>query len=271
VETYDVTFAGFGGDPVRAWLHLPAAPVRAAGPLAGVVQYMGYNGGRGLPHEHTLWAQAGYAHLVMDTRGQGSGWTTGDTPDPTPSGPAQPGFLTRGIESPADHYYRRVFVDAVRALRVLRQQPLVDPRRVAAAGISQGGGLALAVAALVPDLPAVMPDVPFLCHIRRGVEIADGDPYAEVARYLGAHRDRATSVFATLAHFDGAVLGRRATAPALFSVAMMDQTCPPSTVFAAYHQYGGPKEMCVYEFNDHEGGAAFQQRRQLDWLAGVLG
>jgi cephalosporin-C deacetylase len=63
------------------------------------------------------------------------------------------------------------------------------------------------------------------------------------------------------------VLAERATAPALFSVALMDQTCPPSTVFAAYNAYGGPKELTVYEYNDHEGGEGFQRGRQLEWLA----
>ena len=47
---------------------------RTAGPLPAVVEYVGYGGGRGLPHERVLWAAAGYAHLVMDTRGQGSSW-----------------------------------------------------------------------------------------------------------------------------------------------------------------------------------------------------
>src|SRR4051794_36929245 len=48
VSTYDVEFRGFGGHPIRAWLHLPAAPLRGPGPLRGVVQFQGYNGGRGL-------------------------------------------------------------------------------------------------------------------------------------------------------------------------------------------------------------------------------
>src|SRR5215212_3509677 len=89
IETFDVTFSGFYGEPVRAWLHLPTARQE---PLGCVVQYIGYNGGRGLPHQWTLWASAGYAHLVMDTRGQGTGTCPGDTPDPHGSGPATAGF-----------------------------------------------------------------------------------------------------------------------------------------------------------------------------------
>ncbi len=272
VETYDVTFTGADGDPVRAWLHLPAEASRGWR-LPGVVQYQGYNGGRGLPHEHVLWALAGYAHLVMDTRGQGSGWTTGATADPVGSGPAQPGFLTRGIEDPQTYYYRRVYADAVAAHEVLRSHPLVDPDRVAVAGGSQGGGLALSVAALAPSsVAAVLSDVPFLTDFRRAASISSSEPYGELVRYLAAHRD--SRAFETLAYFDVSVLARQATAPALFSVALMDATCPPSTVFAAYRSYGGPgfadKSIEVYEFNDHEGGQAFHQQRQLAWLADLL-
>ncbi|MBX5448045.1 MAG: acetylxylan esterase, partial [Acidothermus cellulolyticus] len=184
--------------------------------------------------------------------------------------PAQPGFMTRGILDPYTYYYRRVYVDAVQAVRTLRAHPLVDAARVAVTGVSQGGGLSLAAAALVPDVAAVMPDVPFLCHFRRACEISPADPYGEIVRYLKAHRDQVEQVFATLAYFDGAVLATRATAPALFSVAVMDQICPPSTVFAAFHAYRGPKEIVVYPFNDHEGGGPFQAGRQLRWLAAVL-
>ena len=270
VETHDVSYAGSGGSPVRAWLHLPARALRRDGALPGIVQYQGYNGGRGLPHEHVFWASAGFAQLVVDTRGQGSGWTVGDTGDPVGSAAAQPGFLTRGVLSPQDYYYRRVHTDAVRAVEVLRDHPDVDGDRVAVTGISQGGGIALAVAALADGVRAVLPDVPFLCDFPRAARIAPGDPYGEIVRYLKAHRDRGDRVFRTLSYFDAAVLARRSSAPALFSVALMDEICPPSTVFAAYNAYGGPKEISVYPFNDHEGGEAHHQRVQLAWLRSRL-
>jgi cephalosporin-C deacetylase len=263
-DTFDVTFAGFGGSPVRGWLRVPAG---TADPLPAVVEYIGYGGGRGLAHERTLYAAAGYAHLVMDTRGQGSSWSVGDTPDPDGTGePAHPGFMTRGILDPSTYYYRRVFADAVRAVEAAWSHPLVDARRVAVTGGSQGGGISIAVSGLVPDLVAVAPDVPFLCDFPRAVTLVDTDPYEEIARYLKAHRDHVAAAMRTLAYFDGAILGRAATAPALFSVGLMDAICPPSTVFAAYHHYGGPKTILEYPFNDHEGGAGFHDLAKLDWL-----
>jgi cephalosporin-C deacetylase len=265
VTTYDVSFAGYGGTPVRAWLHLP---YDAGAPLPVVVEFVGYGGGRGLAHERVLWATAGYAHFIMDTRGQGSTWSVGDTADPDgPGGPAHPGFMTRGILDPATYYYRRVFGDAVRAVEAARSHPSIDPTRVAVTGGSQGGAITIAAAALIPDLSAVAPDVPALSDLPRLVTIIDKDPHREITHYLKAHRDHAVQVFETLSYFDAAILATRANAPALFSVALMDEICPPSTVYAAYNHYAGPKEITEYPFNDHEGGQGFHDLVKMRWLA----
>ncbi|WP_326789454.1 acetylxylan esterase [Streptomyces sp. NBC_00151] len=264
VTVHDVTFAGFGGHPIKGWLTVPAW---ANSPLPTVVEFIGYGGGRGLPHTHLLWASAGFAHFVMDTRGQASGWGGGDTPDPVGSAPAFPGFMTRGIEDPETYYYRRLFTDAVRAVEAARSHPLVDAARVAALGGSQGGGITIAVGALVPDLAAVAPDVPFLCDFPRATVLTDRAPYREIGNYLKTHRGRTEQVRRTLSYFDGVHFAARGRAPALFSAALEDQTCPPSTVFAAFNAWANEdKEIEVYDFNDHEGGGPYQQAAQLRWL-----
>ena len=115
VESFDVTFRGFGGQPIKGWLNLPR---QRSNSLPCVVEYIGYGGGRGLAQDWLFWAAAGYAHFIMDTRGQGSSWSRGDTPDSEPDGgsPQYPGFMTRGILEPKTYYYRRLFTDAVRAV-----------------------------------------------------------------------------------------------------------------------------------------------------------
>ena len=269
VDVRDLTFSGFGGQPVRGWVVTPRA---ATGPLPCVVEFIGYGGGRGLPHEWLDWSAAGYAHLVMDTRGQGSnGGRSGATADPDSGGPATPGFLTRGVGDPAGYYYRRLFTDAVRAVDVARDLPVVDGSRVAVAGGSQGGAIAVAAAALAGSVAAALVDVPFLCDIRRATEITDAAPYAELVTYCKTHRDQVDQVFRTLSYFDGVNLAARATAPALFSTGLMDEVCPPSTVFAAYHHWQGDKDISVWPYNGHEGGAGFQRGAQIRWLRDLFG
>jgi cephalosporin-C deacetylase len=269
VETFDVTFNGYGGQPIKGWLLLPR---QRNAPLPAVVQYVGYGGGRGFPTDSLLWSSAGFAHLIMDTRGQGSAWSPGDTPDvETDRGnPQFPGFMTRGVLDPTSYYYRRVFTDAVRAVEAARTCPAVDGSRIAVMGGSQGGGIALAVAGLAGgDVQVCMPDVPFLCHYRRATEVTDSHPYQEIVRYCKVHRDKIDTVFRTLSYFDGVNFASHATATALFSVALMDDICPPSTVFAAYNHYAGDKDIRIWQYNQHEGGQSYQALEQVRFLQGL--
>jgi len=269
LETFDVSFAGFAGQRVKAWLILPAPALRPSlsayrgGKLPCVVEYIGYGGGRGFPWDWLLWASAGFAHFVMDSRGQGSSWSPGDTGDEAASGPAIPGYMTRGIEAPETYYYRRIMTDAVRAIEAAAGHSAVDGDRIAVTGVSQGGGLCVAAAALSKQVRFLMPEVPFLCHYRRATEITDADPYGEIVRYLHTQRDAEERSFRCLSYFDGVNFAARTRIPALYSVGLMDTICPPSTVYAAYNWHGGPKELKVYPYNNHEGGGTFHAREKL--------
>ncbi|MDH6235559.1 acetylxylan esterase [Cryobacterium sp. CG_9.6] len=251
LDVFDVTFAGFGGQPIRAWLRVPAG---ATGPLPTIVQFHGYGRGRGQSFENLLWASAGFAHLDMDLRGQGWGGSTSDTADEAGSGPQSPGFMTRGIESKETYYYRRVYMDAVRAVEAARSLDVVDAARVGVMGTSQGGGIALAVAGLVPEVAAVVARVPFLCDFARASVITDAHPYRELGVYLAANRLKVDQAHETLSYFDGVNFAKRARAPLATTAALMDPICPPSTVFGAFNNYAGPKEITVWPYNAHEGG-----------------
>lgn len=265
IETYDVTYSGFAGHRIKAWLLVPR---HRSGPIPVVVEYVGYGGGRGLPSFWLAWPAAGYATFVMDTRGQGGAMIPGATPDLDPEGfdPQVAGWLTRGILDPERYFYRRVFTDAAMAVSAVRAHPAIDPDRVVVAGGSQGGGIALAAAALDGSVAAACIDVPFLCHFRRAATLLDETPYSEIRAYLAVHRDRIDDVFRTLSYMDGMNFASRATAPALFSVGLMDTVCPPSTVFAAYNHYAGPKEIRVWPFNGHEAGTVQQVHERIRYL-----
>lgn len=261
----DLTFPGFAGEPVRAWVARPRD--EAARPT--ILEFAGYDGGRGIPGEHVLWALAGFVEVFMDTRGQGAGWGTGgDTPDPHGSGSQVGGWMTKGILDPREHYYRRLYTDALRLVDAVRALPFVDAERVFATGVSQGGGVALAVAGLAQryagGLRGVMPDVPFLCDWEHGMEVSWGGPYQELARYLSVHRDRREAVLRTAGYLDAVNFAKRVAAPALFSVALMDEVVPPRTVFAAYNALGSAdRDIRVYAYNGHEGGETYQWLEQV--------
>jgi cephalosporin-C deacetylase len=301
VEVYDTEFSGANGDRIKAWYLRPGSGLETGGLETGaletgaletgaletgaletgaletgaletwgletggpvVVKFIGYGGGRGGPAEHILLPALGYALLVMDTRGQGGRWTTGATGDHADgwhAGPENATLMTRGIGRPEDYYYTRLFTDAVRAVETACA--LAGARQVAVSGMSQGGGLALAAAALVPELVAVChADVPFLCDIQRAITLAPEAPYTEIPEFLSHQVDLIPAVRDTLRYVDCALLARRITARCLLSVGLMDGICPPSTVYAAYNEITAGKDISVYPFTGHEVPTAHVERQ----------
>ena len=264
LDVYDATFSGFNGERIKGWYMRPSGNT---GPLPAVIEYIGYGGGRAFPIEWLSFPSAGFAYLVMDTRGQGSVWSRGDTPD-YGSGvhPSAPGFMTQGILDPQTYYYRRLITDAVRAVEAISTRAEVDSTRIAVNGQSQGGGMSIAVAGLRPDVKVCLADVPFLQHFRRAIEITPSDPYPEIARFLQVHRDKVETVLRTLSYCDGMNFAARMTARALYSVGVMDTTCPPSTVYASYNHVNSEKEIVEYYFNNHEGGGFQHKVEKIRYL-----
>lgn len=268
VSAFDVTFSGADGHPIRAWYVRPAG--RDDEPLPCRVAFIGYGGGRDRPAAHTLYPSCGYATFVMDTRGQGGTWSPGDTPDPGggSSGAEHPGVMTRGLASPDTYYYRRLYVDAVRAVETAASLPGVDARRIGVFGRSQGGALALAVSALAPELVSLChADVPFLCDIERGMDVAPDPPYTELVAYLAVHPELVEAARTTLRHVDNALLATRIRARTLISVGLHDTITPPSTVFAAYNAITAPKEIVVLPYSGHDAAPAIYSERLLDDFA----
>jgi len=271
-QVYDMSYLGYGGARINTWVRIPQ---HTSGRLPAVLNFIGYSGSRGYPWAGSHFAQAGYVHITMDSRSQGWGsrhyGPTSPDPELVRGETAVPGVMTSGILDRDTYYYRRLYIDTIRLIQAVLTLDRVDPSRLVVMGGSQGGGLTLAAAGLaaMADIPlaGAMVDVPFLCDFPRAVGLTDNRPYSEIVEFLKYNPQFAEAAFATLAYFDGVNFARFIAIPALFSVALMDQTCPPSTVFAAYNTCASQdKAIKVWPWNDHEGGGDHMTLEQLSWL-----
>lgn len=237
------SYAGWDGATIRGLYLCP----EGEGPFPGIVFYHGYSGSKGAVYDYLGWVYQGYAVLAVDCRGQ-----NGDSEDSTdyPTGHLK-GWMTLGIFDPNTYYYRGVFVDSVRALDYITGRDEVDSSRVGITGISQGGGLTLAVAALDDRPKVAMADVPFLCHYERASQITDQYPYFELVEFCRSRPGAEGTAFKTLSYFDGMNLAPKIGCPTLISVGLYDMICPPSTVFAAYNNICAKKEIRIYPYGIH--------------------
>jgi len=264
-RVYDVAFDGADGVRVRGWY---MAPLTQTKPLPAVVQFIGYTGGRDYPHALSAHVLNGFCAFIMDSRGMGG--NTGLRLD-TSHG-AQSGFITHGILEKDEYFYRHFYLDTVRAVEVVAAREEVDASKICAIGGSQGGALSIACASLSDKVVAMAPDVPWLSHFKRSVDLAVG-PYEEITNFLKRFPQHVDRAFDTLSYFDNMnLVTRTQVKDVYYSVGLWDAICPPSTVYASYNHVpsGIEKSIEIYPYNGHEGGGNLHQQRKLKWLRDIL-
>lgn len=250
-DCMDMYFTGIGGARIYAKLIRPKKP---AAKHPAVLMFHGYSGDAGEWFDKLGYAAMGYTVAAMDCRGQG-----GKSEDPGGvTGNTLYGHIIRGLDGPAERMlYVQIFLDTAQLARIVMEMDDVDPKRVAASGGSQGGGLTLACAGLVPEIKLAAPTFPFLTDYRR---VWDMDlvktAYRELREYFKRFdplHEREAEIFTKLGYIDTHHLAPRIRAEVYMAVGLVDETCPPSTQFAAYNKITSKKSMAIYPDFGHEG------------------
>ena len=248
-ECFDLWFTGIRGARIHAKYVRPLT----AGPHPAVLKFHGYSGNSGDWFNKLPWAAQGIAVAAMDVRGQGGlsedvGGMKGTT---------LRGQIVRGLgDHPDQLLFRQIFLDTAQLARVVGGLPEVDGSRMGASGGSQGGGLSLACAALVPTLARTAPVFPFLTDYKRVWEMdLAKDAYDELTEYFRRFdptHAREAEIFTNLGYIDVQHLAGRIQAKVLMTTSLMDMVCPPSTQFAAYNKIKSDKDVVFYPDFGHE-------------------
>jgi cephalosporin-C deacetylase len=257
-ECFHLYFTGVGGARIHAKY---VRPKHVSHPHPAVLQFHGYAHYSGDWVDKLSYASLGFSIVAMDCRGQGGlsedrGRVKGTT---------QKGHIIRGLDDQPDRLlFRDIFLDTAQLAEIVMNLPEVDPDRVGAIGGSQGGGLALACAALEPRIKRVAPSVPFLCDYKRVWEMDLARDAYEELRVFFRHHDpqhlREDEIFMKLGYIDVQHLADRIRGEVLFGVGLLDTVCPPSTQFAAYNKVVAKKQMEIYPDFVHERLPGFEDK-----------
>lgn len=258
-DCFDLWFTGVGGARVHAKYWRP----RSDGPHPALLLFHGYSG-RSPDWTHELgWVGRGFSVAALDCRGQGGlsedvGGVRGTT---------HRGHIIRGLDDdPSRLLFRSIFLDTAELARIVMGFEEVDAARVGATGGSQGGGLTLACASLVPELRLAAPVYPFLTDYRRTWDMGLAvDAYEELQTYFrkfDPRHEREDEVFTRLGYIDVHHLAPRIRAETMMLTGLMDTVCPPSTQYAAFNRITAPKRHVLYPDFGHE---TLPEAEELVW------
>ena len=264
-DCFDMYFTGVNSAKIYAKLLKPKNKTKCP----AVLLFHGYTGSSHSWSECLAYAAQGVVVAALDCRGQG-----GKSQDTTQTfGTTFHGHIIRGLDdSPENLAFRQIYLDTAMLAKIVAELDEVDEKRMAAMGGSQGGGLTLACAALVPGIKKAAPMYPFLCDYKRVWEMDFGTgAYIEIKDYFRKfdpqHKNE-DQIFNKLGYIDIQHLAKRIKAEILIGVGLRDDICPPSTQFAAYNKMKCKKQMLIYPDFGHEGLPGFNDIA-FQWLSKI--
>ena len=256
VECFHMYFTGVGGARAHAKLLRPAGATK---PGPAVLQFHGYHGDSGDWYGKLGYVAPGMTVAALHCRGQG-----GLSDDSVVTrGITVRGHIIRGLEdalngAPEKLLFRQLYLDTAQLAKIVMEMPGVDPTRVGATGMSQGGGLTVACAGLEPRIKLAAPIFPFLTDFQRVWEMDQAkDAYDELKDFFRRRdplHEKEKAVWESLGYVDVQYLAPRIKSDVMWTISLMDTICPPSTQFAAYNKITAPKRMVTYPDFGHEPG-----------------
>ncbi|MFM9874608.1 MAG: acetylxylan esterase [Fimbriimonadaceae bacterium] len=152
------------------------------------------------------------------------------------------GYMAEGIECRDSWIFRRMYQDSVIVGRILQSLPEVDADRIVAAGMSQGGGLAIWMGAWVDYVKAVVADEPFLTGVPW---ILDAKyfryPLKEMTDIAFSSPEMEAKVRETLSYFDTVNQAAFCGVPTRVTLGIKDPSVRPAQVKAVYETLPGVK------------------------------
>ncbi len=154
-------------------------------------------------------------------------------------------YNTFGLDSRDRYYYRRVYLGCVRANDFLTSHPKWDGANLAVTGGSQGGALSIVTAALDPRVKGLAAYYPALSDVTGYLQNRAGGWPHMFRTAEGPLSHRSPDKIKTTQYYDVVNFARRVKVPGLYTWGFNDETCPPTSMYAAYNVIPGKKQLLL--------------------------
>jgi cephalosporin-C deacetylase len=159
------------------------------------------------------------------------------------------------------YYFKRVFMGCVRANDFICSLPGFDGKNLAVAGGSQGGALTIATAALDNRVKYMVAYFPGMCD-HTGYLFGRTGGWPQWLKNVDKVNKKQIE---TSKYYDMVNFASLLKIPGFYSWGYNDETCPPTSSYAAYNGIAAPKELFIVKESGHE--YMPEQRKKMNtWL-----
>lgn len=152
------------------------------------------------------------------------------------------GYPAFNLDDRDRYYYKRVYLGCVRANDFLVGLPQFDGTNLAVTGGSQGGALSIITASLDSRVKYLAAFYPALCDVTGYLEgRAGGWPHLFDKGNFTFNNKK--EKIATCSYYDVVNFARLLKVPGKYSWGFNDETCPPTSMYAAYNVISAPKSV----------------------------
>ena len=184
------------------------------------------------------------------------------------AGGALNGYQYFNMENRDRYYYKRVYLGCVRANDFLVSLPQFDGVNLGVSGGSQGGALSIITAALDPRVKYLAADYPALSDLTGYLKgRAGGWPHMFDKNNLPYNN--AKEKMETIKYYDVVNFARLVKVPGYYTWGYNDETCPPTSMYAAYNVIKAPKELFLALETGHWLYPE-QRERSSEWIVQKL-
>ena len=152
------------------------------------------------------------------------------------------GYQNYNLDDKDRFYYKRVYLGCIRANDFIVSLPQFDGNNLAVTGGSQGGALSIITAGLDPRvkyLAAYYPAISDVTGYLKGR--AGGWPHYFDKNNLAFNNKK--DKIETVGYYDVVNFARLLKVPGMYSWGFNDETCPPTSMYAAYNVITAPKSL----------------------------
>lgn len=235
-EIRTFTFRGIGGEVLNGWI---SVPLETHGESPAFFWSAPYGRESLMPNQYGT--RPGFVSLSFNYFGLDAFHQEKYEP--------RRGYFSEGVLNREEWVFRRMFQNAVLALRVLADQPQVQPERIGSMGMSQGGGISIWLGAWSDRVKAVCADMPFLGAMHETLmKNVYRYPLKEIMDFIASVPDGERRVLETISYFDTLNQATRCAKPTLVSVGLKDPAVKPVQVRSVFEALPGEKRMVEYDW-----------------------